>query len=96
MLLQPTANRNLTMIQESGLRIISDTTWEKERRFDEWAHIVNDPRRTTPLQTVMLSLASAGNRAGSDLRSDGDTIVFTHRWVLVTAEKLSSPGVRSV
>ena len=86
----------LTMIQESGLRIMSETTWEKERRFDEWAHIVNDPKRTTPLETVMLSLASAGNRAGINLRSDGDTVVFTHRWLLVTAEKLSSPGVRNV
>lgn len=86
----------LTMVQESGLRIISDTTWEKERSFDEWAHIANDPKRTTPLQTVMLSLASAGNRAGIDLRFDGDTVVFKHRWLLVTAEKLSSPGVGSV
>jgi ubiquinone/menaquinone biosynthesis C-methylase UbiE len=86
----------LTMIQESGLRIISDTTWEKERRFDEWAQIVNDPKRTIPLQTVMLNLASAGIRAGINLRSDGDTVVFTHRWLLVTAEKMSSPGVRSV
>jgi ubiquinone/menaquinone biosynthesis C-methylase UbiE len=86
----------LTMVQESGLRIISDTTWEKERLFDEWAHIVNDPKRTSPLETVMLGLAGGENRAGIDLRLEGDTVVFTHRWLLVTAEKLSDTGAKSV
>jgi ubiquinone/menaquinone biosynthesis C-methylase UbiE len=44
----------VSLIRESGLKVVSETSWEKERRFDEWAFIVNAPERTPPLHTVMI------------------------------------------
>ena len=85
------SSRLLSIMQESSLSIVSEAIWEQQRRFDEWVRIVNDPGRTAPLHTVMLYLANAGSQAGIDLHVDGDTIAFTHHWLLVTAEKLPSP-----
>jgi hypothetical protein len=59
------------------------------RDFDEWIRITNAPERVKPLYTVMLTLARAGSHAGIDLRFNGKTVVFKHRWLLVTAESLT-------
>jgi hypothetical protein len=42
-----------------------------------------------PLLVVMRALVEAGLTAGVNLRSDGDKIKFGHRWVLITAKKVS-------
>jgi hypothetical protein len=70
-----------------GLRVAATSTWEMQRDFEEWIRITNAPERAKPLFTVMLTLAKAGLQAGIDLRFDGKTVLFKHRWLLVTAQK---------
>jgi hypothetical protein len=43
--------------------------------------------RVKPLYTVMVKLAKAGIHAGINLQFNGRTVVFSHRWSLVTGEK---------
>jgi ubiquinone/menaquinone biosynthesis C-methylase UbiE len=77
----------LKLIQSGGLQISSIVTWEMKRDYDEWIRITNAPERIKPLYTIMVALAKAGLHAGIDLHFDGNTVGFTHRWVLVTGEK---------
>ncbi len=77
----------LRLIGAAGLRVAATTTWEMPREFDEWLQITNAPERRAPLLTVMRALAQAGIRAGIDLAVSGNTLVFKHQWLLVTAEK---------
>jgi ubiquinone/menaquinone biosynthesis C-methylase UbiE len=80
----------LNLIESAGLRVTSRSTWEMQRDFDEWIRITNAPERVKPLYTVMLTLARAGIHAGIDLRFNGKTVVFKHRWLLVATEKITS------
>jgi len=75
------------LIKTAGLQITSSSTWEIKRDYDEWIRITNAPERVKPLYTVMVALAKAGIHAGVKLRFDGKTVVFSHRWMLVTGEK---------
>ena len=75
------------VMDEWGLRVTATSSWEMQREFDEWIRITNAPERKLPLWTIMRRLAQAGIRAGVDLRIAGDTVIFTHRWLLITAEK---------
>ncbi len=75
------------MIEAAGLRVAATSTWEMPRDFEEWIRITNAPERATPLSTIMLALAKAGIDAGIDLAFNGRTVVFKHRWFLMTAEK---------
>ena len=81
------ASRLLELLKTSGLRIASKVTWEMKRDYDEWIRITNAPERVKPLYTVMVALATRGIQAGINLHFDGKTLVFNHRWLLVTAEK---------
>ncbi len=77
----------LRVFQVAGLRVASTSIWEMQRDFEEWIRITNAPERVTPLYTIMAALAKAGFHAGIDLRFNGKTVVFKHRWLLITAEK---------
>jgi len=77
----------LRLIKTAGLRMTSSSTWEIKREYEEWIRITNAPERVKPLYTVMVALAKAGIHAGVNLRFDGGTVVFSHRWLLVTGEK---------
>jgi len=77
----------LGVIRMAGLRITSSSTWEIRREYEEWIRITNAPERVKPLYTVMVTLAKAGIHAGVNLRFDGRTVAFSHRWLLVTGEK---------
>lgn len=79
------------LIGAAGLRVTSTSTWDMPRNFEEWIRITNAPERAVPLLTIMVTLAKAGLHAGIDLGFNGKTAVFTHRWLLLTAEK---PGER--
>ena len=81
------ASRLLQLLKASGLRITSKVTWEMKRDYDEWIRITNAPERVKPLHTVMVALANAGIGAGINLHFDGKTVVFNHRWLLVTTER---------
>jgi ubiquinone/menaquinone biosynthesis C-methylase UbiE len=84
-----TASEIQTLIEAAGLRVTATSTWEMRRDFDEWIRITNTPERATPLFTVMRTLAKAGIDAGIDLGFNGQTVVFKHRWLVITAEKNS-------
>ena len=74
-------------IANAGFQELDQTTWDKDREFDEWMDIVNDPARAEPIRAVVQALAEAGRSAGMGLSIKGDRIVFFHRWRLVRARK---------
>jgi ubiquinone/menaquinone biosynthesis C-methylase UbiE len=74
-------------IARAGFEHIESTTWDKDREFEEWMGIVNDPTRAEPLRTVVRALAEAGRAAGMGLSIKDGRIVFFHRWRLVSARK---------
>ena len=78
------------LITGSGFSIAASETWDKEREFEEWMGIVNDPKRLGPLRTVVRALAEENRDAGFNLRIDDGEIRFFHRWHLVAADKLAS------
>lgn len=77
----------LELVKTAGLRITSTVTWEMKRDYDEWIRITNAPERVKPLYTVMVALAKAGIHAGINLQFNGGTVIFSHRWLLITGEK---------
>jgi ubiquinone/menaquinone biosynthesis C-methylase UbiE len=77
----------LELIAAAGIRTTSTVTWEMERDYDEWIRITNAPERVKPLYAVMVTLAKAGIHAGIHLHFNGQTVTFTHRWLMVTGEK---------
>jgi ubiquinone/menaquinone biosynthesis C-methylase UbiE len=74
-------------IANAGFQVLDQTTWDKDREFDEWMDIVNDPARAEPIRAVVQALAEAGRSAGMGLSIKGNRIVFFHRWRLVRARK---------
>lgn len=81
------SNEMLELIKTAGLRITSTVTWEMKRDYEEWIQITNAPERIKPLYTVMVALAKASIDAGINLHFNGETVTFTHQWLLVTGEK---------
>ncbi len=76
-----------SMITDTGFAIEAQTTWDQPRKFEEWAAIVDDPKRVAPLRTILDRLARMGEHAGFGLSLADGEIVFFHRWHLVTARK---------
>jgi hypothetical protein len=74
-------------IAKAGFQELELATWDKDREFNEWMDIVNDPARTEPIRVVVQALAEAGRNAGMGLSIKGNRIVFFHRWRLVGAKK---------
>jgi ubiquinone/menaquinone biosynthesis C-methylase UbiE len=71
----------------SGFQDPEHATWDKNREFEEWMDIVNDPVRVDPIRTVVRALAEDGRTAGMGLSIKGGRIVFFHRWCLLKAIK---------
>jgi ubiquinone/menaquinone biosynthesis C-methylase UbiE len=76
-----------SMITDAGFLIETQTTWDQQRKFEEWASIVDDPQRVAPLRTIVQRLARAGEHAGFGLSLVGGAVVFFHRWHLITGQK---------
>jgi ubiquinone/menaquinone biosynthesis C-methylase UbiE len=74
-------------IAEAGFADLEPATWDKDREFEEWMDIVNDPARAQPIRVVAQALAESGRSAGMGLSIKGNAIVFFHRWRLVRASK---------
>jgi len=74
-------------IATAGFQELEQTTWDKDREFEEWMDIVNDPARAEPIRVVVRALAEAGRSAGMGLAIKDNAIVFFHRWRLVRARK---------
>jgi SAM-dependent methyltransferase len=77
----------VALVAGAGLSVVARSSGEQPRTFAEWAKIVDDPARIAPLGTVVAALARAGLTAGIGLAAAGDDIRFTHRWLLVAADK---------
>jgi len=75
------------LVRGAGFAIVSLTSWDEPREFEEWMGIVNDASRLPPLRAVVRALASAGASAGMGLAIDGEKIRFFHRWNLFAAQK---------
>jgi SAM-dependent methyltransferase len=75
------------VIARAGFERVDDATWDKNREFEEWLGIVNDPARAEPLRIVVRTLAEVGRTAGMGLSIRNGQIVFFHRWRLVRARK---------
>ena len=73
-------------LESLHLTITAEERWYQPREFREWLSITNAPERVAPLRAVMGALAEAGVQAGIDLRCEGGSLVFTHRWVLLTSQ----------
>jgi hypothetical protein len=82
----PAAELDAAMTR-AGFEDIERATWDKDREFEEWMGIVNDPTRAEPLRTVVRALAEAGRTAGMGLSIKDGRIVFFHRWRLISARK---------
>ena len=82
----PAAELDAAMAR-AGFEDIECTTWDKDREFEEWMGIVNDPTRAEPLRTVVRALAEAGRTAGIGLSIKDGRTVFFHRWRLISARK---------
>jgi ubiquinone/menaquinone biosynthesis C-methylase UbiE len=76
-----------SLVEGAGFAIEARINWAKQREFDEWMHIVNDPARARPLRVVVQALAHAGLSAGMGLSVDADKIRFFHHWILIAARK---------
>ena len=74
------------VLESLHLTITAEERWDQPREFGEWLSITNAPARVAPLRAVMGALAEAGVQAGIGLRCEGASLVFTHRWVLLTSE----------
>ena len=73
------------VVRQAGFDVVSESSWRVDRRFDEWAAIVDDESRTAPLREVMTHLAQAGHRLGIELREEDGAPCFVHSWLLLTA-----------
>jgi len=72
-------------VTEAGFAVVSVTQWQQQRRFDEWAAIVQSARSLDALEVVMRALARAEVTAGIDLRLSGESLEFVHSWLLIAA-----------
>lgn len=75
------------MLEDQGLRLRAQRRFERDRRFSDWAALVDDPARTEPLEVVMRALARAGREAGIRLREEDGELRFLHRWQILAAER---------
>jgi len=75
-------------IKDAGFSIQDISGWDKDREFEEWCGIANDPQRIGPLRTIARTLAKDGRLAGFGLSlNDRDELVFFHRWRMIVADK---------
>jgi ubiquinone/menaquinone biosynthesis C-methylase UbiE len=82
----------LSLLAESGgLTVLGRRFWQQPREFGEWMGIVNAPDREGPLRTIMECLVKAGFQAGIGLHAQGGVLTFTHRLMMLTAEKPPGP-----
>ena len=78
------------LVASAGFSVLKQDLWEQPRAFKEWATIVAEPRRTTPLEEVMSALARSGQDAGISLREEDGEVLFTHTWLLLIVERVES------
>ena len=75
-------------VKDADFVIQKISGWDKDREFEEWCKIANDPQRIEPLRTIARTLARDGRHAGFGLSlNDQDELKFFHRWRMIVADK---------
>ena len=75
-------------VKDAGFVVQKFSGWDKDREFDEWCKIANDPQRIGPLRTIARTLAKDGRHAGFGLSlNDQGKLKFFHRWRMIVADK---------
>jgi len=77
----------IKLIEGTGLHVGEVQMQTRDRTYDEWMEVINEPTRTENLKIVMEELARAGVSAGLKLRIERDTLVLTHSTALIRALK---------
>jgi ubiquinone/menaquinone biosynthesis C-methylase UbiE len=77
----------LDMLAAAGFCVQHQVSWGQERRFGEWARIVDDAARMEPLREVMAALAHAGIDPGIGLHESEGEVGFVHTWFLALAHR---------
>ena len=72
-------------ISAAGFASISQTTWQTQREFGEWARIISDSKRMSALELVLRHLARAGSDTGMALEEKAGRLAFSYRWGLFVA-----------
>ncbi len=75
------------LIEGAGLRVCEAHIQSRDRTYDEWMEVINEPIRTENLKIVMEELARAGVSAGIRLRLEKGTLWLTHSIALIRALK---------
>ncbi len=75
------------LVVEAGFEPTHERSFSLERRFAEWAAIIEDPVRMSALEVVMRELASRGVRAGIGLREDATGLLFDYTFSLVIGRR---------
>ena len=75
-------------VKDAGFVVQQISGWDKDREFEEWCKIANDPQRIGPLRTIARTLARDGRHAGFGLSlNNQDELKFFHRWRMIVADK---------
>ena len=75
-------------LAQAGFRVDEPTLWSQTRAFEEWAAIMNEPRRMADLETVLRALAGgAEDPTGLQLEGGAGPLSFTYHWGLFVAER---------
>jgi SAM-dependent methyltransferase len=73
-------------IEAAGLAITEDARWSRQRSFDEWAAIIDEPERMADVERRMRALVREGDPLGIDLREEDGALCFDYRWGLFAAD----------
>lgn len=73
------------LIESAGLHVCEARIQTRDRTYDEWMDVINEPIRTENLKIVMKELAQAGVSAGLKLRIQDDQLWLTHSTALIKA-----------
>lgn len=75
------------LIESVGLRVCEAHMQTRDRTYDDWMEVINNPVRVENLKIVMEELARAGVSAGLKLRIENGQLWLTHSITLMKAVK---------
>ncbi|MCS7197920.1 MAG: methyltransferase domain-containing protein [Candidatus Bipolaricaulota bacterium] len=75
------------LIERIGVRVQERLLQRRDRTYDDWMDVINDPIRTENLKIVMEELARAGRGAGLRLRIEDGQLWLTHTIAVIKAIK---------
>lgn len=83
----PSKSELTELVTNTGLQVLETREYPRDRDYDDWMDVINEPIRTENLKIVMEALARAGVSAGLKLRIEDGRLRLTHSIALVKAVK---------